>query len=135
MKVQVKEFMSYPVVTITTDSDVGYARELMERKGVSALPVVEMKADNLRICGIVTLFDLVGCPDEHISITEVMTPDIRSVSPQTSASEAATLLLEHGIHHLVVLDKGQITGMVSSMDFVRLLSDKKMRSFASVIFV
>lgn len=135
MKVQVREFMSYPVITTTIDSDVSSAREMMERKDVSALPVVELKTDNIRICGIVTLYDLAGITDESTLVSEVMTTDIRTVSPETSVTEAASLMLEQDIHHLIVLDHGHIAGIISSIDFVRLLADKRTPSLASVIFV
>ena len=135
MKIQVQEFMSSPVVTTTIDSNVAYVRELMERKDVSAIPVLELAGEYMELRGIVTLFDLSGITDESIPVTEVMTDAVQVVSPDTSAVRAANLMTDHGIHHLVVMEKGRIIGMLSSMDFVRLISEKKMRGFASVIFI
>lgn len=135
MKVPVKEFMSQPVVTTTVDSNVAYVRELMERKDVSAIPVVELREGYLKVRGIVTRYDLSGITDERLPVTEVMSDELQVISSDTPAIKAASLMIEHGIHHLVVMEKGRLSGIVSSMDFVRLFSEKKLRHFASVIFV
>jgi CBS domain-containing protein len=135
MKIQVKEFMSAPVVTTTPDSNVAYVRELMERKGVNAIPVVEMSAENISVRGIVTTSDLLGVTDESKPVREVMSTNIRVITPEITAGQAANIMTDQDIHHLVVMENGRLTGMVSSMDFVRLVSEKKLRSFASVIFV
>ncbi len=135
MKVPVKEFMSSPVVTTTIDSNVAYVRELMERKDVSAIPVIEMREGYLKVRGIVTRFDLTGITDERTPVTEIMTDELQVVTPDVSAIDAANRMVEYGIHHLLVMESGRLAGMVSSMDFVRLLSEKKMQHFASIIFV
>ena len=41
------------------------------------------------------------------------------VSPDTSVSEVARLMIESKIHHVVVTDSKGIAGVVSSLDFVR----------------
>ena len=135
MKVPVKEFMSKPVVTTTVDSNVAYVRELMERKDVSAIPVVELREGYLKVRGIVTRYDLSGITDERLPVTEVMSDELQVIPADTSAIKAAGLMIEHGIHHLVIMEKGRLSGIISLMDFVRLLSEKKLRHFASVIFV
>jgi len=135
MKLPIKEFMSSPVVTTTVDSDIAYVRRLMERKDISSVPVVEFRGDYLQVRGIVTRFDLTGITDEHVPVTEVMTEELRIVTPDTSATKAASLMLEHGIHHLLVMEGSRLTGMLSSMDFVRLIAEKKMEFTGSSIFL
>lgn len=112
--------MVSPVVATTVESDAAYARELMERKGVSCIPVVGLDGE---VRGIVTTDDIMGLPDESIGLGEVMARPVYSVSPATSLQDAAREMLLRNVHHLVVLDKGRLVGMLSSLDFVRVLAE------------
>ena len=55
--VRVKEMMTYPVVTVTPETSVGEAADLMVHKGIGCLPVVE----GTQLVGIVTKTDLLRC--------------------------------------------------------------------------
>ncbi len=117
--------MSTPVVTTTIDSNVSYARELMERKNVNAIPVVDL-GEQIHIRGIVTSKDIFGIPDESIPVTEVMSTDIFTVGSNSSIQAAAEMMFRNKIHHLVVMEDGRLVGMVSSMDFVRLIAEEQL---------
>jgi len=45
-----------------------------------------------------------------------------SVDAATSVGEVARLMLERRIHHVVVTQAGAMVGVVSALDFVRLLA-------------
>ncbi len=121
MRVQVKDFMITPVVSTTIKSNVGYVRELMERKEVNAIPVVEVNGE-INIRGMVTSTDLRGISDESISVEEVMSKKVHVVSRNSSAQSAANMMVRHSVHHLLVMNKGEIIGMISSFDFVKLVA-------------
>jgi len=55
--VRVKEIMTYPVVTISPDTSVAAAAEMIITKGIGCLPVV----DGTRLVGMVTKTDLLRC--------------------------------------------------------------------------
>src|SRR4029453_15100097 len=55
--VHVKEIMIYPVVTVSPDTSVAAAADLIITKGIGCLPVV----DDHRLIGIVTKTDLLRC--------------------------------------------------------------------------
>jgi CBS domain-containing protein len=55
--VRVKEIMVYPVVTVSPDTSVAAAAEMMINKGIGCLPVV----DDHKLIGIVTKTDLLRC--------------------------------------------------------------------------
>lgn len=124
MNTSVKDLMSTPVVTTTIDAHIGYARELMERKDVSAIPVIELGDGHMEIRGILSLYDLSGVVDESIPVTEIMSTTVQVVEPEMSVTEAAAVMINHGIHHLVVMSRGRIVGMLSSLDFVRLIAEQ-----------
>ncbi|MGZ3426793.1 MAG: CBS domain-containing protein, partial [Polyangia bacterium] len=56
----------------------------------------------------------------QIAITDLMTPVLATVREDDSLSRAASLMLEHRIHHLPVVDEQSgVVGMVSTFDFAR----------------
>jgi CBS domain-containing protein len=121
MSVLVKDFMKSPVSTCVLQSDVGKVRDLMRQKGFSAVPIVEIKGEQILIRGIVTNTDLMGAFDDNVAIEQVMTYGVYVIDPEATAQEAAKLMLHHKIHHLLVIEETRIVGMLSSMDFVRLI--------------
>ena len=118
----VEHFMTAPVTTCTVDANVGKVRDLMKLKGFSALPVVKLEGDEISIQGIVTYRDIAGVYDDNVNVKQVMTQRVRVVPPQTTATRAAKLMVEKGIHHLVVMEGTRIVGLLSSADFVKLVS-------------
>src|SRR5262247_731458 len=55
--VLVKEIMVYPVVTVTPETSVAEATDVMMQRGIGCLPVVEKE----KLVGIVTKTDLLRC--------------------------------------------------------------------------
>ena len=54
-----------------------------------------------------------------MTVSEVMSPDVVSVSPALSLAEARSLMRHHQIHHLVVERGQQTVGIVSARDLSR----------------
>ena len=124
MGIQVRDFMHQPVVSCALPTDVGHVRDLMQLKEVHALPLVEIDDQNrITIRGIVTSHDLMGVYDDNVDIRQVMTEKVHVVSPDSGAAAAANMMLRHQTHHLVAMEDGKIVGMLSSMDFVRLVAE------------
>jgi len=55
--VRVKEIMTYPVVTVSPDTSIAAAADMMITIGIGCLPVV----DNQQLIGIITKTDLLRC--------------------------------------------------------------------------
>lgn len=123
MEFKVKDLMKSPIVTTIKTSTINYARELMERKNIQALPVVESK-DHLEVIGIITSSDLRGIADETAEVGEYMTNEVYWVEAKVDAEIAARIMLEKMVHHLLVKDDEQVVGMLSSLDFVRLVAEQ-----------
>ena len=118
---KVKDLIRTPVTTCSTNTNVGQARDLMTIKKFSALPVVELEGEGVTLKGIVSFHDLVGIYDDGINIQQAMTATVKTIDSNASIREAADLMLDQRIHHLVVVDDGQIKGIISSFDFLRLV--------------
>ncbi len=123
--IKVRDFMTSPVATAVLDSDVGRIRDLMNLKNCSAIPIVEIKGENILIRGIVTKNDIVGVFDDTVKVSQIMKRSTYVVDSDYTAQEAAKLMLQHKTHHLLVLEEGNLIGMLSSLDFVRLSASEE----------
>ncbi len=127
MRIQVQDFMSAPVKTTIGKKRVKEIRELMKRKGIHALPVIQYSKKlpevDVTIKGMVTATDLSEHTDDNLFVADIMTPKVYIIHKHTSAQAAAKMMLKKNVHHLVVMDEGKIVGMVSSLDFVKLVAE------------
>ena len=120
---QVKDLIRTPVITCSTKTNVGEARDIMTIKKFSALPVVELHEDQITLKGIISYHDLVGVYNDEINVQQVMTSNATVVSSDTDVKEAAKIMMEQKIHHLVVVDEGDVKGIISSFDYVRIVAE------------
>ncbi len=127
MRIQVKDFMSSPVITAVGDRKVKEIRDLMKRKGIHAIPIIKyskkLPQAEITIRGIVTVTDLSEKVSDKLSVKEIMTPNVHILHKDTSVQSAAKMMLKHRVHHIVVMDDGEIVGMISSLDFVKLVAE------------
>ena len=128
MRIQVKDIMSTAVFTATPDSSVGAIREVMKKKGIHAVPIIEFSKlpthTETKIRGIVTATDLCCEIDNKRTLREIMDPTIVHVIPETTnVKSAAKMMLKHNVHHIVVMNDGLIVGMISSLDFVKIVAE------------
>ena len=56
-------------------------------------------------------------------VGDIMRTDLISAAPDDSLGEVAARMLERGVHRVPVVEDGQLVGLISSMDFVRLAAD------------
>ena len=109
------------IFTITPDTTVYHALELMVEKNVSALLVME--ADKL--AGIFTERDyarkvvLKGKSSRDTPISDIMTSNLITVSSSGSIDECMELMTGKYIRHLPVVDDGKLSGIISIGDVVR----------------
>lgn len=61
---------------------------------------------------------------EGRTVAEAMTPSVWSLSPETPIRDAASLMLEHRIHRVLVVQEGMLVGIVSTSDVVRAVADR-----------
>ena len=118
MRMPVEAVMVKSVVEVDETESVGAARKLMESYGIGALPVVDAEGAPV---GIVTASDLVTDYDDVLPISRIMTSPLHTLQPGADVAEAARLMRECGHHHVVILDRERIVGIVSSLDLLRLI--------------
>ena len=128
MRIQVKDFMSAPVTTAMGEHSVLEIRTLMKEKGIHAIPIISYSNDTLKvemtIQGIITATDISKEVSDDATVEDVMTcSTVHVVHVDSSAHAAAKMMLRHKVHHIVVMDEGEIKGMISSLDFVKLVAE------------
>jgi CBS domain-containing protein len=107
--------------TITPDTSVFHALELMVEKNVSALLVMENDA----LAGIFTERDyarkvaLKGKSSKDTEIGDIMTRDLITVKSDSSIDECMELMTGKYIRHLPVVNDGKLAGIISIGDVVR----------------
>ena len=127
MRIQVKDFMITSVITTTADKKVKEIRELMNYNGIHAIPIIsyskQLPLNKTTIEGIVTISDLINTTDDNKAIEELMTKSVHVVHQNSSAQAAAKMMIKHDVHHIVVMKNGEIVGIISSADFVKLVAE------------
>jgi CBS domain-containing protein len=113
----VREVMTTDVDYCTPLDNVYEVAVKMRDLNVGAIPIVE----NERLIGLITDRDLVvrGIAEKRSGsnqVTNVMSENLITVSPDTSVQEAAQLMAKHQIRRLPVVENGKLVGMVSLGD-------------------
>ena len=113
----VEDLMTADLVVIRPNDQVGWARDLIMTLAIHALPVVDEDA----VVGIVTTADLADDWRNDEPVRTVMTVSPLTVGVETSLHEAAELMIERRIHHLLVEEAGDMIGILSSLDLLQVL--------------
>jgi citrate synthase len=116
--------MSSPVVSTTGDVVLAQAGRTMMAAGVGSVVVVD---DGRAPIGILTERDLVRAAEssadpDRATVAAWMTAAPEVVEPGNSIDDALDRLARHGYRHLPVVDDGQLVGIVSMRDLMRVAS-------------
>ena len=106
-------------VTLSPDRPIGEARRLMNRYGISGVPVVE---DGGRLLGIITNRDLLFETDPRRIVRDVMTADEDLVTAPagTTLEQAERLMGEHKIEKLPIVDDDhRLEGLITVRDILK----------------
>ena len=106
--------MTTDVVWVSPSARVKTAVILMKGHDIGALPVLH---DTEGVVGLVTLADLVGEPPEAV-IEDLMQADFVSVPPDTTVQDAAEIMSESRVSHLLVMERGNLLGVVTWSDLM-----------------
>ena len=69
---------------------------------------------------------------DDIFAGRLMSDDLHTVSPNTLVEDAATELLENDIGSLVVVEDGDLAGILTTTDFVEIVSESKPKARTTV---
>lgn len=119
---RVRDIMTAPVLSVSSEARVGHAVWSLSAKGITGAPVCDPGG---RVIGVLSRSDLIdedahGLVADDTPVVEAMTPEVWSVHPDAPASEAVALMVEMGIHRVMVMAHDQaLVGILTSMDVMR----------------
>lgn len=121
----VARLMSTDLTTVSPDTLVEDAAQWMLDEGISSVVVVD---DDNRLEGILTTTDFVRIvaerkPKDRTAVSAYMTTDVVSAGAQDSIRDIADAMMEHGFHHVPVVDDTEgVIGIVTTTDLAAYIS-------------
>ena len=118
---EVRDGMSRIVLTLGPGHTLRDAARLMSEKGVGAAVVVDEEAPGPRIISERDVLLSVGAgedPDSEL-VGSHMSSNVITATPEWSLERAATEMAQRKIRHLVIVDGGELTGVLSMRDIMR----------------
>lgn len=115
------------VITINSSQTVYEALVLLAENNIGALPVVEEK----QLVGILSERDyarkviLKGASSLDTPVKKIMTERLISVTPEQRLNECLEIISERHIRHLPVVDQGNLIGILSIGDLVKVALEEK----------
>ncbi len=122
---KVREGMNKVVLTVGPGHTLREAAAQMTARKVGAAVVMDPEAPGL---GIITERDLMISigngenPDSEM-VADHLTANLVYATPEWSLEQAAVAMVRGGFRHLVVVDAGEIAGILSVRDIVRIWTD------------
>ena len=121
----VGRLMSSPLYTVTPDTLVEEAATAMLDRDIGSVVIVDGEG---HLEGVLTTTDFVRIvaerkPKDETPVSEYMTADVVTTTAQTSIRDVADTMVEHGFHHMpVVDDDGVAVGIVTTTDLAAYVS-------------
>ncbi len=108
-----ESFIIRDVVTISPSQKVSVAFDLMVKKSISGLPVVDGRE---KLVGILTRRD-VNFADKKEQVRAVMTSDVKVAAAEVTIEEAKQIMHHHRVEKLPVVDKDKkLLGLITIKD-------------------
>ena len=118
-----REHMSSDLLTVAPGDALGEVAQRMVDRDVGAVIVMEGDA----LAGILTERDVLravaaGIQDDTI-VSDWMTRDPETMNPDDTTQHAAVLMIHGGFRHLPLVEGGDVVGMLSIRDLMRVVLD------------
>lgn len=130
----IKDYMTTDLVTITPDTSVTKAQDLLKKHDINRLPVVE----NEQLVGLITKDILIkhspsGATSlsahevnyllEKTVVKDIMKKKIMTIEPNRLIEEAASIMRANNIGVLVVTENEQLVGIITDKDIFKAFVD------------
>lgn len=130
MTLQAKDIMEPRVVSVPPEMTLEQFEEFLTVQDIDGAPVQD---ENGEILGIASKTDLIralrfqgresfgGLSGQEISVVDIMTNDVIFVPPDLSPQEVAEIMIDQGIHRVLVGDRHKVQGIITAFDLLRLV--------------
>ena len=118
---QVRKGMSTEILTVGPGHTLREAAEQMHRRRVGSAVVIDPELPGPGILTERDILDAVGAGQDvdKECVADHLTADLVFAAPDWSLEQAAATMTRGGFRHLVVIEDGEIAGMLSVRDIVR----------------
>jgi CBS domain-containing protein len=118
-----RNHMSRDLLTVEPGDRIGEVAQRMVDRDVGAVLVMEGSA----LTGILTERDILravaaGIQDETL-VSDWMTRDPETMSPDDTTGHAAVLMIHGGFRHMPLVEGDEVVGMLSIRDLMRVVLD------------
>jgi CBS domain-containing protein len=116
--IRIADVMHPGIIDCDSHTPIEDVAERMSRLGVHSLAIRDEDGDAPVIVSDLDVVSAIGSGERGLEIRDVAAGGTVTVSARRSMREAARLMSEHGVTHLVVLDdaSGSPCGVISSTD-------------------
>jgi len=123
---KIDRHFSRELVSIDGSAPLRAAAGLLHERRIGAIAV----RDKGKVVGLLTERDLVACvldpsPQSNEPVLKWARKKLPTVGSSASESDCANLMRDHNTRHLLVEDDGEIVGIISMRDVIRLMLDEK----------
>ncbi len=131
----VSHIMTKDVITVKENDKLSEVAAIFRKKGIRHLPVKKggkiigmISRNDINRLTFGALFDNQEGADEAVlqmlTIPQVMTADLRTVSSDTPVREVAEIFSTAEYHSLPVVDDGELRGIVTTTDVIKYMLDQ-----------
>jgi CBS domain-containing protein len=121
----VEQYMTTDVFTVRPNDPIELAAHLMELRGLQHVPIED---DDNRLVGVIgyrSILRLVASAglaagEAKLPVSSIIGTDLVAVAPDTPVVDAIEIMAQHGLGSLPVVRGGQLVGIVSERDLLRL---------------
>ena len=126
MKPFIANLLHRACITVQHDHTLRQVAGILSGNNIGAVPVLD---DTGHLAGIISERDLVRTMTEKITLdtgtaADLMTRQLVTASSDISSSELMTLMTQHKIRHIPIVDGQKLRGIVSIGDVVKRLLEK-----------
>ncbi len=116
------DIMTTLLITAKAGDAISHADAEMRLAGIRHLPIVD---ERQKLVGIVSNRDILRAfarsKKETVHLSECMSKKVHTIPARAPARKAAAMMLEHKIGSLPVIgEEGQLVGLITETDFMRL---------------
>lgn len=125
-KLKVEEFMETDLFTVQKDDVIELVAEMMQWRGLSYVPVEDSKG---RLSGLITSNillkhfsrrDRLSNGNKAFLVKDIMTKKPVTISPSATILEAITVMKNNKTGYLLVVQKEELIGLITEMNFLRI---------------
>ncbi len=121
----VRDIMTPTVVAMHRDKSVSEVEGLFVDQKISGAPLVD---DDGNLTGFISKsdvnrFDFTGGDPYSTKASEIAHPKVITIDVSASIEDAARRMLDEEVHRLVVTNGKKMVGVVSALDFVKLVAE------------